>query len=137
MLTHPYYGEYEKREFTGGFLAGKKIVIVLMVLFYWVTGITGIIWAQPIKSRCSLCYFMTVIFLSSAFSFALITNSVLGFAHLKGCSTTNSSKSSSKLETISKQLQDPADLLNKYNCTSILNNEFETNIFRVSTERKI
>merc|ERR1711963_234041 len=68
MLTHPYYGEYEKREFTGGFLAGKKIVIVLMVLFYC---ITGIIWAQPIKSRCSLCYFMTVIFLSSAFSFAL------------------------------------------------------------------
>ena len=137
MLTHPYYDEDEERRFTGGFISGKKVFIVLMVLFYWVTGITGIIWAKPIKSRCSLCYLMTVIFVSSSFSLALITNSVLGFVHLKGCSTMNSSKLSSSLESVSKQLQNLVESVNEYNCSSVLNNQPETNFFRLSTERKI
>ena len=95
MLSSPFYDEGETRLFTGGFVSGKKTIVVLMLLFYWVTGITGVICAKPIKSRCSLCYLMTVIFVSIAFSLTLITNSIIGFVHLKRCSITNSSSNSS------------------------------------------
>ena len=91
MLSSPFYDEGETRLFTGGFVSGKKTIVVLMLLFYWVTGITGVICAKPIKSRCSLCYLMTVIFVSIAFSLTLITNSIIGFVHLKRCSKINSS----------------------------------------------
>ena len=132
MLSHPFYAEDETRRFTGGFISGKKTVIVLMVLFYWVTGITGIVWARPIKSRCSICYLITVIVISSAFSIALITNSAVGFEHLKACSTKNSS-----IAISSKALKTTIEPMNEYNCTSIISGLTESNMFRVSTERKI
>ena len=132
MLSHPFYAEDETRRFTGGFISGKKTVIVLMVLFYWVTGITGIVWARPIKSRCSICYLITVIVISSAFSIALITNSAIGFEHLKACSTENSS-----IAISSKTLKTTIEPMNEYNCTSIISGLTESNMFRVSTERKI
>ena len=132
MLSHPFYAEGETRKFTGGFISGKKIIIVFMVLFYWVTGITGIVWARPIKSRCSICYLMTVIMISSAFSIALITNAALGFAHLNACSTKNSS-----IAISSKALNISIEPINEYNCTSIISGLTERNMFRVSTERKV
>ena len=137
MLISPFYGEGETRTFTGGFVSGKKTVIVLMVLFYWVTGITGVICAKPINSRCSLCYLMTVIFVSFAFSLTLITNSILGFAHLNRCSIITSSTNSSIFSTLLKASKRSVEHINDYNCTNFLKQTIEINKFRITSERKI
>ena len=80
---------------------------------------------------------MTVIMISSAFSIALITNSALGFAHLKACSTKNWSIASNLEAIPSKALNSSIEPINEYNCTSIISGLTESNMFRVSTEHKI
>lgn len=51
MLNHPFYGKDDVRIFTGGFISGKKVVIVLMVFFYWVTGITGVVYVLDLSNQ--------------------------------------------------------------------------------------
>jgi len=150
MSNQPYYNEGEARKFEGGFLSSKNIAIVVMVLFYWVTGISGIIWARPIKSRPSLCYLMTVIFISSTFSVILIINSILGFAYLSGClskemhnKTTkfsirnNETENRNDYEKSEVQIKEASELILEHNCTTLISNKIKINKFRVSTEEKI
>jgi hypothetical protein len=150
MSNQPYYNEAEDRKFEGGFLSGRPIVIVIMVLFYWITGITGIIWTRPIRSRPSLCYLMIVIFISSTFSAILIINSILGLAYLSGCISkevdnkiirlsipNNETKTRNDNQNSEVETKEVSELILEYNCTSLINSKFKIDKFRISTEEKI
>ena len=139
LSSHPYYNEGEDRVFEGGFLTGKKVTIVVMVMFYWVTGITGIIFARPIRSRCSLCYLTIVILISSMLSVTLIVNSIMGFHFLRGCPTNAYNNGTTNFTTHNDRNEstEQADFLLDHNCTHLLSGEMIVNKFRESTEIKL
>ena len=117
-----FYGEGYERIFGGGFLSRWSGSTVVMVIFYWVTGVSGVLWASPIRSRCSIFVFITVILISSILSMLLIINSSLGFVYLTNCLPHNS--------TI-------VELTSIHNCTSLYHGGKSIGKFIVSIEKII